>query len=126
MYLDLTKADIAKLSAEQQETIARIALDHTRWERETMERASGYPGQGWVPLVLFCSGPLVASQISRIAETPQTMTNVITMLFALLLVMIHSQWGANRRMDAMLRLIKEQSKETDRAKDIRGPATDAV
>jgi len=118
MDLDLTKAEVSKLSAEQQETIARIALDHGRMERETLERASGYPGQAWVPLVLFIGGPFVAGQISRIAETPHTMTMVITMLIVLALSECHGHWGTNRRMDAMLRLIKEQAKELDRVKEM--------
>ena len=124
MDLDLTKADVAKLSAEQQETIARIALDHGRIERETQERASGYPGQAWVPLVLFIGGPLVAGQISRIAETPHTMTLMGTMIMVLILSGVHYQWGTNLRLDAMQRLLKEQAKELDRLKGVRAPAVD--
>jgi hypothetical protein len=124
MDLDLTKADVAKLSAEQQETIARIALDRGRIERETLERASGYPGQMWVPLVLIVAGPFVARQISRMAGTPEMLTMVVTMLFVLAVVSAHSHWGATRRMDAMLRLMKEQAKELERLKGVRAPAVD--
>jgi hypothetical protein len=124
MDLDLTKADVAKLPAEQQETIARIALDRGRMERETLERASGYPGQAWVPLVLFVGGPFVAGQISRIAETPHTMTLMGTMIMVLILVGVHYQWGTNRRMDAMLLLIKEQSRELERMKGVRAPGAE--
>ena len=126
MDLDLTKTDVAKLSAEQQETIARIALDRGRMERETMERASGYPGQAWVPAALIIAGPFVAGQISRIAETPHTMTLVITMLIVLALCEGHGHWGTNRRLDAMLRLIKDQARETERARGTRACETAPV
>jgi len=117
MDLDLTKADVAKLSAEQQETIARIALDRGRIEREMLQRASRYPGQVWVPALLGVAGTIAAGPISRIADTPRTLTSVITMIIVLLLMVIHHQWGTNRRLDAMLRLIKDQEKEANRAND---------
>jgi hypothetical protein len=126
MDLDLTKTDVAKLSTEQQEAIARIALDRERMERETLERASRYPGQVWVPVVLGVAGTIAAGQISRMADTPRTLTSVITMIIVLLLMVIHHLWGANRRMDAMLRLIKDQEKETNRAKGTRTSETAPV
>jgi hypothetical protein len=119
MDLDLTKAGIAKLSEKEQETIARLALDRGRIEREIQERGSRYPGQVWVPAVLGVAGTIAAGQISRMADTPRTLTSVITGIIVLLLMVIHSLWGSNRRMDAMFRLIKEQEKEANRAKGTR-------
>ncbi len=116
MIPDFTKEDIAKLSEKEQETIARLAIDHGRWRRETIERASTYPGQGWVPVLLGVGGMILAGQISRIAEAPRTLTSVIAMIIVLLLMVIHRQWGANRRLDAMLKLIKEQARELERLK----------
>jgi hypothetical protein len=53
MFPGLTKDDVAKLSEEQREAIARIVLDQAQTKRKLQEKADGYFGYHFIPILFL-------------------------------------------------------------------------
>lgn len=115
MFPRLTKDDIAKLSDEQREVIARVALDQARTKRLLVERAEGYFGYQLYPVVLF-----VMACVLTIYYPEGFLSFAIFGLAAL--IQFHA-FGINRRIDAILKLVNLRSEEQSRQQEAPAEAT---
>ena len=98
MLPGLTKDDVAKLSDEQREVIAQVALKQSRTTLELQEKAGGYFGFHLVPIVF-----LLAMFFSGALQTNEHLLFAIIGLTAL--IQFHAV-ATNKRIDAALRLIE--------------------
>lgn len=99
MINGLSKEQVAKLSPEEQEALARVALDQAMFRRSLLAKAAGYRGRHAVPSILF-----------MLMLGLWMWTNSLAILFPALvivtffLVLFHT-WGLNSRIDALLRVL---------------------
>jgi len=97
MFPGLTKEDVAKLSEEQLEVIARVALDQARTKRELEKKAGGYTGSYLIPIAFLA----IASGTGAL-RSAEYLPFVLIGLFCL--IQFHAV-GINKRIDAMLKLM---------------------
>jgi hypothetical protein len=110
MFPGLTKDEIAKLSDEQREAIARIVLDQSRIRSELEKKASGYFGFYLIPLVLLIA--MIATGTSQSgAHLP------FVMLFLFGLIQFHAV-GTKKRIDAMVKLMDLRLEEQAGSREV--------
>ena len=109
MFAGLTKDDIAKLSDEQREVIARVALDQARNKRNLEDKAKGYLGYYLIPFVCII---LVSTSgaISLGKYLPFVLLGLIG------LIQFHAV-GINKRIDASLKLMGLLFEEKTRSQE---------
>jgi hypothetical protein len=99
MIRHLSKEQIAQLSPDEQELMARLALDEARSRRDLLARAKGYRGVMLVPALLW----VVAAGLGMWNPSVAGMLPYLV-LMTLILVQFHAL-GVNSRIDAMIRLL---------------------
>lgn len=109
MFPGLTRADIAKLSDEQREVIARVALDQARYKRNLEKKAEGYAGYHLVPLVF-----IVVAVGSGAYWSGKYLPLIVLGLIGL--IQFHAV-GINRRIDAALKLTALLSEKQTRSQE---------
>ena len=109
MPLNLTKEEVANLTTEQQETLARVALDDARRSRAMLARARGRFGFSWIPTVLVIA---VAGLVIWMPDLPTVMPYMLLALAVL--VQFHAS-VLNRRIDALIETL-----ELDKVADLGG------
>lgn len=95
----LTKEQVAKLSPEEQEVVARVALDEARFRRGILAKAEGYRGYRLVPAILWT----VAAGF-LIWKSDAAMMLPFVGLLAVTIFQFHVA-GINSRIDAVIRLL---------------------
>ena len=100
MPLNLSKEEVARLSEEQLDAYARVHLDSERTRRELCDQACGRNRS----LVL----PIVASVLGCAAVVwfPSILRDPITLVVLALALLFGFHWSTNRRIDALVRLLK--------------------
>ena len=109
MIAKLSKEQVAKLSPEQQEVVARLAIAEGKERRDLLERARGYRGYNVFPWILFALGFLFWG---RLLEAEILIAAVAVGSFAL--IQFHAA-GVNSRITAVWRLLDEV--EADESND---------
>ncbi|MEC5125817.1 hypothetical protein VSU19_03585 [Verrucomicrobiales bacterium BCK34] len=116
----LTKEQVAKLSPEQQEVIARLALDDARSRRAMLEQAKSYRGYRLAPTLLVIVG-------SCLWFWNDDMDSLLPFFGLLVLIFIKFHvWGVNSRIDALIRILNldsstEGSNNAEQNKDGKAP-----
>lgn len=103
MIAKLTKDQVAKLSPEQQQVVARLAIDEGRRQRLLMSRARGYRGYKILHLLVLFGG-IVFWESMRNSEVLMP----VLACAAYGLICYHAA-GINSRIDAVLDLIDQQN-----------------
>jgi hypothetical protein len=101
--LRFTKEDVAKLSPELQETVARIALDDARVHRALLNDARSYFGYRWLP------GLLAVVAVVLWWRSPDKQNVVPYLLIGLTALIQYHALGINSRIDAVLELLQKKS-----------------
>lgn len=103
MLAKLTKEQVARLSPEQQEVVARLAIDEGRRRRLVLSRARGYRGYNVAPWLVLFGGIFFWEQM-------MTSGWILPILacFGFALIHFHAS-GINSRIDAVLDLFEEEN-----------------
>ena len=102
----LTKDTIQKLTSEQQETVVTLEAHRAKKEQQLLEQARHYRGRIWFPSLVFGVLSLVCSFVGQ-RWIPLCITFVL-----FLLVEFHAA-GINRRVDALMELVKKGDRHDD-------------
>jgi hypothetical protein len=93
------KNDVAGLSPEQQEAVARLALSEARFQEKQLERIASYRGTHLVSILAWIGGLIL---VMWIGET--SLLAPLLFFIALLYIEFHVR-GTNARLDALIRMI---------------------
>jgi hypothetical protein len=100
--LRLSKEEVAKLSSELQDAVARIALDEGRKHRRALENSRGFFADGWVSFLLFMAVVLMWKPLQ---EKPGLLP---WFLASGALALQYHAFRLNSRIDALLELMEKQ------------------
>ena len=100
MALNLSEEDVARLSEDQLDAYARVHLDSERTRRELCDQASGRNHSLVLPIVASVLG------VAAVVWFPSILRDPITLVFIALALLFGFHWSTNRRIDALVRLLK--------------------
>ena len=98
----LTKEQIQELTPEQQETVATLEARRTQQMQELLAQARHYPGQRWMPALV-----MGALYLACVFATQQ-LVPVFVGVSLWFMIQFHAA-GVNRRLDALTKLLRNES-----------------
>jgi len=114
-----TKAELAKLTVEQQEVLARFELSITRQRQKLLEEARGYRGSflrnvGIAALIGIPLGAIFIFVFSHLGSTATLYASYVLdgLIIVNVLICVHTA-RINQRLDALLKLLDFDHKSKD-------------
>lgn len=100
MPLNLSKEDVARLSEEQLDAYARVHLNSERARHELCDLACGRNRSLVLPIVASVLG------VAAVVWFPSIIRDPINLIVLALALLFGFHWSTNRRIDALVRLLK--------------------
>jgi hypothetical protein len=106
----IAKDQMQRFSPEQQEALAMLETNRVKKRQELLERARDYRGRQSFPPLMACISFMVAFIFATRHE--QIVPPYVIGFSLLILIQFHAK-GANRRIDALMELLRTDLKDGD-------------